>query len=109
MCLELELPYGRLLSAYKQLVFDDIPVLGSGNLAGRDEPEQFPGDHYGLTAMFFSSGRASGESLTEAGMSLHVTVSTVTQYLRWDIVQKWSQILILELGVLLVGRGVNSG
>ena len=109
MCLELELAYGRLLSADKQLVFNDIPIIGFGNPAGRDEPEQFPGDHYGLTAMLFPSGRTAGESLTEAGTSLHVTVSTVTQYLGWNIIQKRGQILILELGVLLVGRGVNSG
>ena len=108
MCIELEFAYGRLLSADQQLLFDDIAVFGSGNLAGRDEPEQFLGDHYSLTAMLFSSRWAAAESLTEAGMSLHVTISTVTQYLGWDIIQKRGQILILELGVLLVGRSALS-
>jgi len=42
MGLELELAYRSLLSTDKQLVFDDIPVLGFGNLSGRDEAEQFP-------------------------------------------------------------------
>src|SRR5664279_4176619 len=104
MCLELEFVYRRLLSTDKQLVLDDIAVLGFGNLAGRDEAEQFHGDHYGLTTMLFLSGRTPGESLTEAGIPLHVAVSTVTQYLGWNIVQKRGQVLILELGVLLVGR-----
>ena len=109
MGLELELTYRRLLSSYNQLVFDDVAVPGFGDLAGRDEPEQFLGDHYGLTAMPSSSSRTMRESLAEAGMSLHVTVNTVTQYLRWHFVQKRGQILVLELGVLLVGRSMESG
>ena len=88
MGLELELAYRSLLSTDKQLVFDDIPVLGFGNLSGRDEAEQFLCDHHSLPAMLFPSGRTSGEPLAEAGMSLHVAVSTVTQYLGWDIIQK---------------------
>ena len=88
MGLELELAYWSLLSTDKQLVFDDIPVLGFGNLSGRDEAEQFLCDHHSLPTMLFHSGRASGEPLAEAGMSLHVAVSTVAQYLGWDIIQK---------------------
>src|SRR5664279_603744 len=107
--LELELAYRRLLSTDYQLVLDDIPVFGFGNLAGRHEPKQLPGDHYGLPAMLFPSGRTPGKSLTETGISLHVTISTVTQYLGWDLIQKWGQVPIFELGVLLVGRGVQSG
>src|SRR5664279_1966964 len=100
MGLELEFAYRRLLSADNQLVFDDIPILGFGDLACRDKSKQFPGNHHGLPAVLFPSGWTIGEPLAEAGMSLHVAVSTVTQYLGWNIVQKWGQVLILELGVL---------
>ena len=106
MCLELEFAHRQLLSTDKQLVLDDIAVLGFSNLARRDKTKQFIGDHYGLSTMLFPSGRTPGESLTKAGIPLHVAVSTVTQYLGWNIVQKWGQVLILELGVLLVGRGM---
>src|SRR5664279_1508805 len=109
MGLELKFAYRRLLSAENQLVLDDIPVLGFGDLAGRDESEQFFGDHYSLSSVLFPSGWPTREPLTEAGMSLHVSVSTVTQYLGWDIIQKRGKVLILELGVLLIGRGVVSG
>jgi len=51
--LELELAYWSLLSTDKQLVFDDIPVLGFGNLSGRDEAEQFLCDHHSLPTMLF--------------------------------------------------------
>jgi hypothetical protein len=44
------------------------------------------GDSVG--AMGLELGRTSGEPLAEAGMSLHLAVSTVTQYLGWDIIQK---------------------
>jgi len=88
MGLELELAYRSLLSTDKQLVFYYIPVLGFGNLSGRDEAEQFLSDHHSLPAMLFPFGRTSGEPLAEAGMFLHLAVSTVTQYLGWDIIQK---------------------
>ena len=81
MSLELELAYRTFLSTDNQLVFDNVAVFGFGNLSGRDKAEQFPGDHYGLSAMLFSSGRTPGESLTESGVSLHIAISAVTQYL----------------------------
>ena len=97
MCFELELADRKLGSPDKQLVFDDIPVFSLDNSPGWYKLKQLAGDHHGLTAVFLSACGASGESLTEPCICLHVPVCTVTQDPGWDLVQERGQVLIFEL------------